>query len=100
MLAGPAAFIANYNGLAPGGLNFASLLPGVSTPGGSNSISGEYPGGGAYAPIGVPASSMSIQYKFTLTSGDQASGTASFEIIPEPAAGLLATLLIGFWRRR
>ncbi len=100
LLPGPAAFTANYNGLAPGGTSFASFIPGVTTPGGSNSASGEYPGGGAYAPIGGPVSSMSMQYNFSLTPGDIASGTASFEIIPEPAAGLLAALLLVFTRRR
>jgi MYXO-CTERM domain-containing protein len=77
-----------------------SFLSDLTIPGGSASSSEEWPGGGMYAPLPSGVDAMQMFYSFSLTPGDIASGTASFEIIPEPAAGLLAALLLALWRRR
>jgi MYXO-CTERM domain-containing protein len=98
--AGPACFIANYNGMAPGGTNFASLIDGIDIPGGSFGVSQDYPVGEPYASIATPVVDMSMQFMFSLTPGDNATGNASYEIIPEPAAGLLAVGLLALLRRR
>ncbi|MGP1272097.1 MAG: hypothetical protein ACTS22_02070 [Phycisphaerales bacterium] len=47
---------------------------------------------GAFAPAGVNAVSMSANWDFTLSPGDLATGTSTFELIPAPASGLLLGL--------
>lgn len=58
-----------------------------------------YPGGGAYSPIGT-VSNMGAEIAFTLSANAFASGSADFEIIPEPAGLVLLAVGIGVLRRR
>jgi hypothetical protein len=54
-----------------------------------------------FTPLGVGATSMSSQLKFTLSANDDANGTTNFEIIPEPATlSLLALGALAMIRRR
>lgn len=94
-LAGPGAFLAQYNGLAPGGTTFATLLksPIVAGPGGSMSASDAEPPVGFLKPIGVPVSSLSGLMEFTVTANDSASGQSNFRVLPEPST--LALLAFG-----
>jgi MYXO-CTERM domain-containing protein len=94
--AGPKTMLASYNGMAPGGSEFVSLIAGLSIPSGSGDITDNY---GDVA-IGVPVSDMSTQVKFSLTPGDTLGGNVVYRILPEPAAGLLALGLLAFLRRR
>lgn len=97
--AGGMAYRADYNGLAPGGTNFASLIAGVAAaPNSSNSVSGNF------GPTNIPGAvaDMSMQYRFSLTARDLGSGTASYLITPEPTSLAmlgLGALLVGRRRR-
>jgi hypothetical protein len=87
---GPAATIHKYNGLAPAGATFASLLAGVTAgPGGSSSATAEEPSGSFVKPVGAPVFSISGQMNFTLSSGDTGTGTSNFRILPEPTTLML-----------
>lgn len=99
--AGGFAYRSAYNGAAPGGSQFAAFFSTVAdpNPGGSQSASDAFPGGGLYNPIGA-ASNMSVRWNFSLTAGDQAAGGGIFEIIPAPGAAALFGLAgLGMLRR-
>jgi len=102
--AGGAAYLAQYNGLVPGGTTFASLLtsPIMTTANGTTAATGEFPGGGAFSAIGVPVSSMSAQFSFMLSAGDSASSTSTFTVVPAPGAAIMIVggLLAARGRRR
>jgi hypothetical protein len=90
------AYRADFNGMVPGGSNFASFFPGLADPAG-NSVNAFIP------PTVVPASvvNMSAQFAFTLSANDLASGTSSFEIVPSPAGAVVLGLgLCAVGRRR
>ncbi len=94
---GPAggSFLTVYNGQAPGGTLFASILPLLiaADPGGSASANQAVPGGGLYLPIVPPVGSMSDEWHFILTANDSVGATSVWEIIPAPAGALA---LLGF----
>jgi MYXO-CTERM domain-containing protein len=99
-------YSAHYNGLAPAGSAFANLIAGpLVEPNafGSEASSQSFPAApGAFSTIVGSVQSMSAAWDFTLTAGDQASGTSVFVIIPAPAGlGLLgvAGLALGSRRR-
>ncbi|MHC4414095.1 MAG: PEP-CTERM sorting domain-containing protein [Planctomycetota bacterium] len=93
---GGMAYLAQYNGIVPGGTTFAALIPGVVAPAGeSRSEFANFPGGGAFMDIPDPVVDMSALFSFTLTTNDFASGTSNYEIIPEPGAITLLALGIG-----
>ncbi|MCZ6834270.1 MAG: hypothetical protein O7G85_00715 [Planctomycetota bacterium] len=102
--AGGGAYVAQYNGQAPGGSTFAELFtsPLTTTVNGTNSINQEFPGGGIYSAIGVPVTDISAQFSFLLSAGDIASGSSNFEVIPTPSGFLVLVggLLAGRKRRR
>lgn len=100
MNGGGGAYVSQYNGEVPGGTTFAEFFtsPIVAGINGSNSVNAEFPGGGAFASIGVPVNDISAQFRFTLTAGDSASGTSNFTVIPAP--GGLAILGLGLLSRR
>jgi hypothetical protein len=53
-----------------------------------------------YRAVGSAVSDMSAEIKFSLTGFDLASGTTTYEIIPEPAAALLLVAgMLGLRRR-
>lgn len=106
LFAGGKAYQATYNG----GTVFADLDGTMTSAANSSNTENERnpppPGSSAFTPIGTAVSSMRTQWNFTLTDGDQASGTSRFEIQPVPDAGTLALafsgapLLAGFAIRR
>jgi hypothetical protein len=98
---GYAAAVNGMAGPAPAGLNqFAELLPGVVAGGfGSATVNDNVPPIG-YLPIGGTVSSISSFISFTLSPFDLASGTSTFEVIPEPVSALLLVLGAGLLRRR
>ncbi len=92
-------YLAQYNGLVPGGTDFASFHDMLETPPGDTNT--DTSDGVGPTPIGVPVSSMSAQFQFTLSAGDILGGTSQYVITPEPSAlagiGLAALALV---RRR
>ena len=95
------AYTTQYNGFIPGGATFKQLIPQVvAGPEGQATVSADWPGGGAYLPLAGPISDMSSQIHFTLSPNDIASGTSTFEIIPEPTGLLLVLAGLAGLRRR
>lgn len=94
----PGAYTTRFNGAPPGGTTFHdSFLEPIAftTPGGSESASDNFPGGGAYAAISGPVSSISARFHFVMSTNDQASGTSLFRVQEAPAPATLALLGIG-----
>lgn len=81
---------------------FANLVGSFSTLNNGNSASSddnEPPSG--YDNLGYPVSSIGSSVQFTLTHDDLASGTNSFEVIPEPSTlALVALGALSMLRRR
>ncbi|MCC6357975.1 MAG: PEP-CTERM sorting domain-containing protein [Phycisphaerales bacterium] len=93
---GTAGYVAQYNGFAGtnSGTSFAELLPSViAAPFLTGTDSATVPASG-YTPIGS-VSDMSSLVAFELSAGDFASGTSTFEIIPEPTTGVLLLVAAG-----
>lgn len=95
--AGGFAFRADYNGLAPGGTNFASLLTNVTSP-----VDDSMSDSANLGPTNIAGAvnDMSMQFRFSLTARDLASGTASYLITPEPTSLVLIGLGALLARRR
>lgn len=97
-------YTAFYNGGLPQtGTVFSELLTGPVSAGilSSNSASQDHLGGG-FHPIAGNLFDMSAQWQFTLTAGDIASGTSTYETVPAPAGVALLGLggLVAARRRR
>ncbi len=91
-----------YNGIVPGGTTFADLFAGPSVNAeafGSVSILDESPDTG-FTPIPGTVTDISMQYFFTLSAGDTASGTATFVVLPAPGAAALLGLAAAAGMRR
>lgn len=100
---GPSLYSSRYNGDFPAGTLFANLLGNNVSSGAFQSAhaSDEFPGGGNYANIGTPISSMSAAWTFSLSANDLASGTSTFAVVPAPAsAALLGLAGLAASRRR
>jgi hypothetical protein len=95
---GNGAFWTQYNGAIPGGTTFAEQIQGISVgdPFGQAQASED----SLWVPISDTVFDMNSRIHFTLTAGDTASGTSSFQIIPEPTAILLLLAGVGLVRRR
>jgi hypothetical protein len=94
----PGAFTSRFNGAAPGGTTFhdSFLSPvRVVIPGGSQTVSDDFPGGGDYLAMGGPVSNIGVRYEFFLSHGDEASGTGFFRVEPAPAPASLWILAVG-----
>lgn len=92
LFTGGKAYQATYNG----GTVFADLDGTFTAPANTSTTENErQPAGNGFTPIGVPVSSMRAQWNFTLTDGDQASGTSRFDIEPVPDASTLALAFSG-----
>lgn len=93
------SYLANYNGLVPGGTNFASFN--LDATAGTFATKTTFGNTGAFAAIS-PSSSQSAEFSFRLSANDSVSGTSVFAIIPSP--GAIATLglagLVAGRRRR
>ena len=91
------AYAACYNVPTPGTV-FAEFIPGLTT---ATTISDNANTGG-WNMIADTVSSMQSQFSFTLSAGDQASGTSNYLIVPEPACitllAMAGSLLL--YRRR
>lgn len=101
--AGGDFLLGQYNGPVPGGTTFASVIQGpvVALPGLSESESENLPPGIGFVPIAGNVSDMSLQWAFTLSANDVASGTGTYIIIPGPAgAGVLGLAGLAVLRRR
>jgi len=106
---GGAYFSTFYNavgGVPATGTTFADLLSvgGSQSVGvnGSTSWSEDYPvTPGTFDPVGVAIGSLSSQWAFTLTQGDQSGTSSAFFAIPAPASVTLVGVgLMGLRRRR
>lgn len=86
---GGGSFEADYNNGTP----FVSFIPSLSVPNGSTAGAGNQP-----STLLGPVFNMQSFFAFTLSAEDLASGTSSFNVIPEPAA--LALLVLGLIARR
>lgn len=86
------AFRTAYNGVSPGGTEFAEIIAGVAAgPGGSNTVNMADPGGGLYTAIGN-VDDMSSRWNFVLSATDQVGATSVWEVIPSPGAVSLLAL--------
>ena len=97
---GGASYLANTDGLAPAGENFASLLTNpINFTSGTQAFTDNEPS----SVITGATSSISSRFQFTLSAGDFVSATSSFTVIPTPS-GLaligLGGLAAGVRRRR
>jgi len=97
---GSAAYLANTNGLAPSGQNFASLFSSpIAFSGGTQTFNDSE----ATSVIAGSTSSMSSRFGFTLSALDFVSATSTFSIVPAPS-GLaligLGSMFVGARRRR
>lgn len=81
---------ADYNGLVPGGTNFAMLVDDQVGGAFTSNIESETEPTQA---IGDGIADMSSQFRFTVSANDQASGTSIYVVTPEPAS--LALLALG-----
>jgi uncharacterized protein (TIGR03382 family) len=101
--AGGMFLLGQYNGMVPGGTTFATVIQGpvVAGAGLSESASENLPPGVGFMPIPGTVSDMSLQWSFTLSANDVASGTGTFIIIPGPAGvGVLGLAGLAVLRRR
>jgi hypothetical protein len=103
-VSGGAMYLANYNGVVPGGTNFASLLSSPLTVGPSegDSVTESTPMSPGFDPIAGTVSDMSSRFSFTLSANDVASGTSTWVVVPSPGAAgmLLLAGAFGLGRRR
>lgn len=102
----------NDPGMVPAtGTTFATLTPGISSSPFSSATSSEgYPdNAGGFTSMDEiggtlgTVSSMSSQWKFSVSANDSASGTSTYVIVPEPGSCLLCLCgiaFVGFIRRR
>lgn len=95
------AYLTQYNGFVPYGTTFAEAIGQIQVIPPESLQTAEYYSApmGQYLPIGA-VSSMSSQIAFTLSPLALASGSANFEIIPEPATLALLCLGLMVARRR
>jgi hypothetical protein len=93
------------------GTTFATLTPGIASSPFSSATSDEgYPDSlGGFTTMDESSnslgtvSSMSSQWRFSVSAGDSASGTSTYVIVPEPSSSLLCLCMIaavGLIRRR
>jgi hypothetical protein len=88
---GGKTFQATYNG---GGTVFANLVSGFSIAGDtSNTNSERFPASGTVPIVGT-VSDITSAFNFTLTDGDQASGTSRFEVTPGVPEPITLSLLV------
>jgi hypothetical protein len=99
LYAGDKCYEARYNATSTfeSGTLYAGLVDPFTAPMQSSGIGD----GDTSDGIAGPVYSIASQYKFTLSARDQASGTSTFEVVPEPgAASLLAVGVLSLLSRR
>ncbi len=92
------SYLAQYNGFVPDGTTFDESISGivVTEPFGTEDASSDT----LWQPVADTINDMSAQIAFTLTAGDFASGTSTYQITPEPASLLLLVAALALVRRR
>ncbi|GAB5496180.1 MAG: hypothetical protein Phyf2KO_12600 [Phycisphaerales bacterium] len=95
---GGGAYGAFYNG---GGTLFQELISSTVTadPFSTATANDVFPAVG-YQSIGTTLTDIQSEWNFTLSAGDVASGTSSFEVIPAPASAVLGLAALAGLRRR
>jgi hypothetical protein len=93
------SYLAQYNGWVPGGTTFAEVIPLMAAGAfATSNASADVPPAGTTT---IPSvSDMSSQVSFSLTRRDQASGTSTWVVTPEPGSLCLLALGLGLLRRR
>ncbi len=100
---GAKAYRAFYNGSTDWAYLVAPVVAGTDT---TNTVNDRQPAGNGRLPIINTVSSITSEFKFTLTANDSASGTSRFDVqgnnVPEPASlGVLGIgSLLALRRRR
>lgn len=91
---GAKAFRAFYNGAVAGAGNvFATLIDSpVTIPDGFGSDKSSEESGAGFDAIPGTVSSMSTEFKFTVSARDQVGGTSTFVVVPSPASIALGGL--------
>ena len=89
---GAGAYLTQYNGFVPTGATFSETLDAFSAPMFQSANNDTNVPATGYNAIPVPVSDISTQIEFTLTAHDFATGTSTFEVVPEPSAVLLLVL--------
>lgn len=93
------AYRADYNGLVPGGIQYATLAPDLSfaAPFFTQVSSSATTGG-----VAGTVSGMSAEFSFTVSANDLVSGTSVFQLVPTPGALAVAGMggLLAARRRR
>jgi hypothetical protein len=92
------SYLAQYNGFVPDGTAFAELVQSVVVldPFGTGTGAGD----SGWVQILDTVYDMSAEITFTLTEHDLASGTSTFQLVPEPSSLLLVVAGLAFLRRR
>lgn len=90
------AFLAQYNGTVPTGTTFFAGVESLQ----SDTTATSGPFGLPLSPIGEPLTDFSMQFSFTLSATDNATGNAVYRVIPEPATAGLMLLAGGLLGRR
>jgi hypothetical protein len=97
---GMGAFRAYYNGAAPDGSLFSHLISVVMAGEGGTAGGSQRDPVSGFRAIGEDVDDMSVRMAFLLTAEDEASGTAVFGAVPEPAGLALLALGGGLLLRR
>jgi hypothetical protein len=92
------AFLAQYNGLVPNGTTFDEAVSSVTFADPFGTLTTNHDTG--FLPIVAQVTDINTMISFSLTAHDLASGTSSFQLVPEPTGLLLLAAGLILVRRR